>query len=107
MRGEVLLDRLPVGWSVRYEIIAGLLCPLFIHGKTVTQKDPRVPLPSSWRYRYSHGQNLHKSELSIFKNRREQYFENVATKEVTWYEPRPTPEALQERGFDIQELVLV
>jgi len=35
------------------------------------------------------------------------FFENEETKEKTSFDPRLTPEALRDRGIDVQELVLV
>ena len=35
-----------------------------------------------------------------------QVFENVETKEVSWFDPRLTPDALRERGINVQEFVL-
>jgi len=55
MHGEGLLGPLPFSWSVKYYYISGQLSPTFMHRGAMTQKDPRVPLPSPWRHGYGPG----------------------------------------------------
>jgi hypothetical protein len=107
MNTEALLGLLPPGWSVKYESIDGNLFPVFARENTKTQQDPRAPLPPPWRYVYLDGENFESIESDEDKGMREQYFENLETGETTWFDPRLSPEALRERGVDIQELVLV
>jgi hypothetical protein len=75
----------------------------FTHGDVLTQEDPRVPLPTQWRYKYIR----RKDEPNIPKEMLSFVFENVETKEITWRDPRLTPEALRERGVNLEEFLLV
>ncbi len=67
------------------------------------QEDPRVALPPQWIYKYFtqvDESNTPKEMLSFV-------FENVETKETSYFDPRLTPEALRERGVNLEEFVLV
>jgi hypothetical protein len=53
MYTELLLGQLPAGWEVNYLVPQGAYRPvIFAQGNMWTRKDPRVPLPPRWRYRY-------------------------------------------------------
>jgi hypothetical protein len=107
MHGEALLGPLPVGWEVRHELVSNSLNPVFTCGETVTQKDPRLPLPPQWRHLYGDGKTFQNFESKQVKRMRDQWFENVETKQRTKFDPRLTPDALRERGVDVREFVLV
>jgi Heterokaryon incompatibility protein (HET) len=106
MHTELLLGPIPIGWNLSYKIIDGTIRQVFADGKMVTQEDPRLPLPPGWRYRYGSWEAFqqHTEEEALKAG---MWFENVETKEISWYDPRLTPEALRERGVDLQEFVLV
>jgi len=107
MHTECLLGQLPVGWNVIYRELHAGIFQLFTQADTITQEDPRVPLPPPWRYRYGSFEQFHETEPSGLNTFLPQFFENVETKEKTRFDPRLTPEALRDRGVDIRELVLV
>jgi hypothetical protein len=107
MDAEVLLGSIPVGWTFSYKMVDGDPMLVFARGNILTQKDPRLPLPPEWRYRYLSGKRFQDSELDSSMNFLPQGFENVKTKESSWFDPRLTPDALRERGIDLQEFVLV
>jgi hypothetical protein len=106
MHTELLLGPIPVDWNLNYKNINGCLRQTFADGKLVTQEDPRLPLPPGWRYRYGSSEifQQHTEEEAL---KAEMWFENVETKEESNFDPRLTPEALRERGVDVQEFVLV
>jgi hypothetical protein len=107
MHAEVLLGSIPVGWNYSYKMVNGEFSRLvFARGDILTQKDPRLPLPPEWRYRYLSGKRFQDPELDSSMNFLPQGFENVKTKESSWFDPRLTPDALRERGIDLQEFVL-
>ena len=75
----------------------------FTHGDVLTQEDPRVALPTQWRYKYIRL----KDEPNTPKEMLDFDFENMETKETTAFDPRLTPEALRERGVNLEEFILV
>jgi hypothetical protein len=107
MHVEVLLGSIPVGWNFSYKIVNKKHRLVFARGNILTQKDPRLPLPPEWRYKYLSGERVQDSELDSSMNFLRQVFENVETKELSSFDPRLTPGALRERGIDVQEFVLV
>jgi hypothetical protein len=108
MHTEGLLGQLPAGWEVSYRLQRGVHRPvIFAQGNTSTQQDPRVPLPPGWRYRYGSFNAPRITEPAALEDMLPQFFENEETKEKTLLDPRLTPEALRDRGIDVQELVLV
>ncbi|KAE9376030.1 HET-domain-containing protein [Stipitochalara longipes BDJ] len=107
MHAERLLGQLPAAWDVNYVQLRGRIIPGFTQGDIITQKDPREQLPPSWRYGYGDFNVSQDTEPSALKDMLPQFYENVETREKTWADPRLTPEALRDRGVDIQELVLV
>jgi hypothetical protein len=107
MHAEVLLGSIPVGWTFSYKMVNGDPRLAFALGNILTQKDPRLPLPSEWRYKYLFGERVQDAELDSSMNFLPQVFENVKTKELSWYDPMLTPNALRERGIDVQGFVLV
>lgn len=80
---------------------------IFAQGNMWTRKDPRVPLPPRWRYRYGNFNAPQITEPAELEDMLPQFFENEETKEKTSLDPRLTPEALRDRGIDVQALVLV
>jgi len=107
MHAEVLLGSIPVGWTFSYKTVNRDARPVFADGNILTQKDPRLPLPPEWRYKYLLGERVQDAELDSSMNYLPQVFENVKTKELSWYDPMVTPDALRERGIDVQGFVLV
>jgi hypothetical protein len=107
MHAEVLLGFLPVGWTFSYKMVEGNRRLVFALGNILTQKDPRLPLPPEWRHKYFLGERVQDAELDSSMNLLPQAFENVETKELSWCDPRLTPDALRERGIDVQGFVLV
>jgi hypothetical protein len=77
---------------------------IYTQGATVTQEDPRVPLPPPWRHMYGSWDDPQEKETEVIGH---VWFENVETEEKTWYDPRLTQKALKERGVNIQEFKLV
>jgi hypothetical protein len=107
MYAEVLLGSIPVGWTLSYKMINGDFRQVFAFGNILTQKDPRLPLPPEWRYKYLFGERVQDAELDSSMNLLPQVFENVKTKELSWEDPMLTPNALRERGIDVKGFVLV
>ncbi|PMD45671.1 hypothetical protein L207DRAFT_578577 [Hyaloscypha variabilis F] len=108
MHTEALLGQLPAGWEVSYRLQRGGYRPvIFAQGNMSTQEDPRLPLPPGWRYRYGSFNAPRITEPAALEDMLPQFFENEETKEKTWFDPRLTPEALRDRGIDVQELVFV
>jgi hypothetical protein len=103
MHIEALFGSIPVGWELTYQLFTESWRMVFTHGDVLTREDPRVALPPQWRYKYV----PQKYEPNTPKELLDFYFENVETKETSWYDPRLTPEALRERGVNIQEFILV
>jgi hypothetical protein len=104
---QALLGSIPVGWTFSCKMVNKYPELVFARGNILTQKDPRLPLPPEWRYRYLSGQRIQDSELDSSMNFLPQVFENVETKVVSGFDPRLTPDALRERGIDVQGFVLV
>jgi hypothetical protein len=73
-------------------------------GASVTQEDPRVPLPPPWRHMYGSWEDPQEMET---EEKGRVWFENVETNEKTFNDPRLIPAALKERGVKIQEFILV
>jgi hypothetical protein len=73
----------------------------------MTQKDPRVSLPSPWRHGYGPGNVFSDVEANDPKHLRRQWFDNPKARQRTWADPRLTPEALSHRGVDVREFVLI
>lgn len=107
MHAEALLGQQPLGWSMSYKSIERRVWPVFEHENTITQEDPRAPLPAPWRYWYEPQKTFPKMKRKIPKYMLRMSFENVETKKNTRFDPRLTPEALRERGVDLQEIVLI
>jgi hypothetical protein len=100
---EVFFGSLPPGWNLRHRLVNEYGILVFTRGDIVTQEDPRVALPPQWRYKYipqPHAPNIRKEMLGFV-------FENVETNETSAYDPRLTPEALRERGVDLEDFILV
>jgi len=103
MHIEAFFGSVPVGWELTYQIFNDSYRMVFTQGDVLTREDPRVALPPQWRYKYVPQQyepNTPKGMLGF-------YFENVETKETSRYDPRLTPEALRERGVNLEEFILV
>jgi hypothetical protein len=79
----------------------------YAHENIRTQQDPRAPLPSGWRYMYGSPEEPQEIEADNEENMTGVWFENVVTGEKTNFDPRLTPEALRQRGVEVQELVLI
>lgn len=103
MHAESFFGPIPVGWDVSHQYVNGYYRTFFTHGDVLTQEDPRVALPPQWRYKYVPEED----EPNTPKEMRRYDFENVETKETTWHDPRLTPEALRERGVNLEEFTLV
>lgn len=107
MHIEALLGPLPSGWSVRREKIEAYHPTVFTDGNIRTQQDPRMPLPSAWRYAYGDWKTIQHREAKKLEDMSQQWFENVETGKKTWRDPRLTPELLKARGVAIEEIILV
>jgi hypothetical protein len=107
MHGEALLGPLPLDWSISYEIREGSLWSKFKRGDNITREDPWTPLPTRWRYWYETQTTFQKMKRKLPKHMRGLWFQNVEYKEITWEDPRVTPEALRTRGVNVREFVLV
>ena len=103
MHAEAFFGSIPVGWELTYRLFNHFYLMVFTHGDVLTQEDPRVALPPQWRYKYV----PQKDKPNTPKEMLNFYFENVETKETSRYDPRLTPEALRERGVNLEEFVLV
>jgi hypothetical protein len=103
MHIEAFFGSIPVGWELTYQIFNHSYQMVFTHGDVLTREDPRVALPPQWRYKYV----PQKDEPNTPKEMLDFYFENVETKEISWYDPRLTPEALRERGVNLEEFLLM
>jgi hypothetical protein len=103
MHIEAFFGSVPVGWELTYQFFNDSYRMVFTQGDVLTQEDPRVALPPQWRYKYV----PQKDEPNTPKEMLDFDFENVKTKETSWYDPRLTPEALRERGVNLQEFILV
>jgi hypothetical protein len=107
MNNQALLGPIPEGWRLHPVHIEGRTVPGYANANTTTQQDPRAPLPPGWRYIYGSIEEPQEIEPDNEDEMTEVWFENVVTGESTQYDPRLTPEALRQRGVELQELVLV
>jgi hypothetical protein len=108
MCNEAFLGPITKGWSVspffndRDEVFIE-----YAYENFKTQQDPRVPLPPGWRYMYGSSEEPQEIEADNEENMTGVWFKNVVTGGKTNFDPRLTPEALRQRGVEVQELVLV
>lgn len=106
MDGEAFLGQLPDPWRVQYNISSTSVSDKVLYknletGATVNT-DPRldeVPLPQEWEPLAWTRQNIDPRICCRFRNK--------LTGELANYDPRMTSEALQGRGVNIKEIILV
>lgn len=65
---EGLLGPLPLGWRGRYELVKRKDTLVFVYENATTQQDPRLPLPSAWRYMYGSPNNAQETETKEVKD---------------------------------------
>jgi hypothetical protein len=107
MCNQAFLGPIPEGWRLHPMETEGLSYAGYANVNTTTQQDPRVPLPPDWRYMYGTFEQPQELEVENEEDMTRVWFENVVTGEQTYFDPRLTPEALRQRGVELQELVLV
>jgi hypothetical protein len=105
---ETLLGPLQPRWSRgclsnRFDVI-----PVYMHSNTRTQNNPILgPLPLTWRTMYGTWDEPQEAEAEHFDDMRRLWFENIEIGKKSNFDPRLTPEALRERGVDIQTFNLI
>jgi hypothetical protein len=107
MSNQAFLGSIPEGWRMNPLWGGQGYYVGYSNAGITTQQDPRVPLPSDWRYMYGSREDPQEIEAENEDERTEVWFKNVVTGKETSFDPRLTPDALRQRGVDMQELVLV
>lgn len=103
MDGEGILGRVPRPWEVTVAPnTLGIFEQVFRSLDTgeMTKEDPRLPpLPPSWKY-----MDL---EHRLHDQIHPHVFENLDTGEILKSDPRMSPEALKERGIQLETVRLI